>query len=193
MLYAFAHTVEGEIPSCVPKGCEASAAEFLDVFLSLGVVNPENTANEICRQAQKAMAYIERNPDATMSVSKYDNVRKQILKRFELESTRGTLLWPPTSQTIISRLGGKWSTAMEYCGLSASTDGSLGSKNARFTDEDRMNALRSYLGECEDKKQNPSYMGYTNWAKERGGVPSGATMRQSYGTWQNALNLAKKD
>ncbi|MDO5049240.1 MAG: hypothetical protein Q4D87_05085 [Actinomycetaceae bacterium] len=158
------------------------------VFENLGVDGAAGAADRILHTALGMRLAGKDAKQTTLSVSKYDRERKKILAELNLASSQGALLWPPTSQTILARMGGKWSAAMEATGLAASSDGKIGRKNTRFTDQDRERALRAYLRHCEVETLNPSYSGYTKWARQQDFAPSGAAIRQAYGTWQKALN-----
>ncbi len=179
---------DGAVPDELAAELDQAIEELGLVFSNLGVNDSDRVAEKICHTSLGVSERVKENSAAKLSVSKYDCERKQILAELALKSSKGALLWPPTSQTLISRMGGKWTAAMEACGLAASSDGKIGRRNARFTQEDRQNALRKFLRDCEEKGATPSYAGYAKWAKEQGGVPSAATIRQSYGTWQKALD-----
>lgn len=186
--YIYAREMDLPVADLQPGECEEAVDELTEVLSDLGVARSREVAQQICHTSLTASIHVKEKKAQKLSVSIYDRGRKEVLAELGLESAKGAQLWPPTSQTIISRLGGKWSTAMEACGLAASSDGKIGRRNTRFTEEDRRAALREYLKDCESEGANPSYAGYTKWAKEQGGVPSGATLRQTYGTWQRALD-----
>ncbi|MDO5729483.1 MAG: hypothetical protein Q4P71_07665 [Actinomycetaceae bacterium] len=174
-----------------PAATDEEAAQLISVLKRLRVVNHEKQARRIVRQALANQAYVERN-DVTLSVTKYNARRAEILKELGLMSAKGVQLWPPTSQTLITRLGGRWSTAMETCGLAAAKDGSLGRLNARFTDSDRETALRNFFDHCEQTGITPSYSAYTRWSRDQETrVPSGASLRQVYGTWNRAVSIVR--
>lgn len=174
-----------------PSGVQEREDELADVLRRLRVSDSRDRARSIARQALVNEAYVADNP-TTLSVTKYNTRRSQILKELGLMSAKGVQLWPPTSQTLITRLGGRWSTAMEICGLSAAQDGALGKLNVRFTDDDRMNALRNFFDHCEQTGITPSYSAYTKWSRNQDTrVPSGASLRQVYGTWNRAVSLIR--
>ncbi|MDO5720014.1 MAG: hypothetical protein Q4P05_04705 [Actinomycetaceae bacterium] len=174
-----------------PSDSQEREDELAEVLKRLRVTNSRSKARSIIQQVMVNEAYVLNNP-TTLSVTKYNIRRSQILKELGLMSAKGVQLWPPTSQTLITRLGGRWSTAMEICGLSAAQDGALGRLNVRFTDDDRVNALRDFFNHCEQTGITPSYSAYTKWSRNQDTrVPSGASLRQVYGTWNRAVSLIR--
>ncbi|MDT3766997.1 hypothetical protein QS713_02815 [Gleimia hominis] len=164
--------------------------ELTKVLKRLRVNDAEEIAGKITERANRSYATIQ-NEGGKLSVTRYDAVRRLVLRDLRLQSAKGKQLWPPTSQTIIARLGGRWSLALEQVGLDAGSDGKLGRANVTFSPEDRVKALRTFINECEEQNQVASYAAYTEWARESDNrVPSGASMRQIYGTWKHALEVA---
>lgn len=167
------------------------ADELREILGGLGVSEAPRVAREISAAANVARKMAEAGRGGELSAAGYDKIRASVLAELGLKSERGVMLWPPTHQTIMSRLGGSWAGAMAECGLAASSDGQVGKRNTRFSHADRMKALRAYLNMCEAEGAAPSYVGYTRWAKERQ-VPSGSSIRQTYGTWLAALEALEE-
>ncbi|WP_143236839.1 hypothetical protein [Actinomyces urinae] len=179
--YAFART-----HGLAPIETAEDSGELAGILAGLGVADPEGRAGQILALAAASKRRADEGEGASLSAQRYDQMRVEILAELGLESARGVRLWPPTYQTIMQRFGGTWAGAMKGCGLTASSDGKVGRKNARFSETDRIRAIRAYLAECESAQTSASYAGYTKWAKENG-RPSGSNIRQVYGTWNRAL------
>lgn len=103
-----------------------------------------------------------------------------------LEGGRGRQTWPPTSQTIMKRFDGYWNNAMTAIGLAGGSGRRRG--GLRYTDEDYREAIRLYHEEVTSQRKNPSYSGYQQWlSRQDGTYPSGASIRQHFGTWADAI------
>ncbi|MDO5034442.1 MAG: hypothetical protein Q4E01_03545 [Actinomycetaceae bacterium] len=163
--------------------------ELALILEELGVAGPEQKAEEIEALAAAAKERIALDPNMDISAKKYDRMRAEILAELGLKSVRGVRLWPPTYQTIMHRFGGSWANAQKECGLTPSSSGEVGRKNARFSETDRLRALCAYVTTCEET--HPSFAGYTKWAKEND-QPSGSNIRKVYGTWNNALKTVEE-
>ncbi|MBP3222548.1 MAG: 5'-methylthioadenosine/S-adenosylhomocysteine nucleosidase [Actinomycetaceae bacterium] len=123
----------------------------------------------------------------TLSANTYDRIRKEILSKIGAETKQGTFAWPPTSQTIIKRANGFWNDALKNVGLSQRSGRSRG--GLHFTEADYINALRSFAKWCAKNTKKPSYKLYSDWisaTKQQGSVPSGAAVRQHFGSWHEA-------
>lgn len=179
--YAFART-----HGLAPIKTDEDSEEVAVILAGLGMADPEDRAEQILALAAASKRRADEGEGSSLSAQKYDQIRAEILAELGLKSARGVRLWPPTYQTIMQRFGGTWAGAMKECGLAASSDGKVGRRNARFSEADRIRAIRAYLAECERKQTGSSYAGYAKWAKENG-RPSGSNIRQVYGTWNRAL------
>ncbi len=188
--YVVARSLELDpLPS--PHDAPAEVLEELTVTLeNLGVENPSEWAEKIVSTACSAQEYSADN-EVVLSVTKYDAQRVKVLRDLKLRSARGLQLWPPTSQTIITRMGGRWSEAMNVCGMQATSGVEIGHANVRFTAEDHHAAIRKYVEERKLENRSYSYAGYVTWAREQETrVPSGALLREVYRTWPAALEAA---
>lgn len=180
----------GLAPKENPDAPTEVVEELTQTLEGLGVENSADKAYEILSYACAANDYKQKHP-IVLSVTKYDAQRVKILRDLRLRSARGLQLWPPTSQTIITRLGGRWSEAMESCGLESTAGVSIGHANIRFTAEDHFAAIRKYAAERKAQHKLPSYAGYVTWAREQDPrVPSGALLREIYRSWPAALEAA---
>lgn len=135
---------------------------------------------EICAQ----------NPQLSIAAKDYDAYRAKFIANYpELKS--GAVLWPPTSQTVIKRFNGYWNDALEAIGLRARRGRARG--GLKFTNTDYLKALSLYADSSRVKEYKPSFNGYTRWLKDSGNygkLPSGAAIRQRFGSWKNALQAA---
>ncbi|CRH93931.1 Uncharacterised protein [Chlamydia trachomatis] len=135
---------------------------------------------------------MERHELRPLSVSQCNRERDALLKRWNLASTKGALLWPPSSQTISARLGGgSWSRATARLGFRANSRGRARG-SGRFTSESMAVVLREFIAECERNQIEPTLQEYGKWSKRqratgRDDVASVATLRQRYGTWSVIL------
>lgn len=84
---------------------------------------------------------------------------------------------------IIRRFG-KWHIACERAGVEVIA---RPIRTTGFTEADVIAAVAGYLVEPDS---SGSFSGYVAWAKQREGVPSGATVR-NFLTWQRAKELAR--
>lgn len=130
--------------------------------------------------------YVAENPDGRITSQRYDAIRVEILQDLNLVGGRGRQTWPPTSQTIMKRFDGYWNNAMTSIGLQGGTGRRRG--GLRYTDEDYREAIRLYHGAMSAARRNPSYSGYQQWlADQEKTHPSGASIRQHFGTWADAI------
>ncbi|MCS4484836.1 hypothetical protein NXS08_05010 [Gleimia sp. 6138-11-ORH1] len=188
--YAVALQFDLEAPEEPNNNTEDTVQELSATLKNLGVEDYEAKAKKIVALAAAAHDHVSEN-DTVLSVTKYDAQRVKILRDLRLRSARGLQLWPPTSQTIITRMGGRWSNAMTACGLSATAGVEIGHHNVRFTTDDHIAAIRKYVAQREAENRTASYAGYVVWAREQNPrVPSGALLREIYRTWSKALEVA---
>lgn len=139
--------------------------------------------------AQDAIAA---DPSVTLTASQYEKSRRRLFEAGGLKTRRGTLVWPPTSQTIIKRFGGYWNEALSSIGLNVRSGRKRG--GLRFSEKSYISALRSFASWCARNSVSPSYKAYTQWVartNKKGKVPSGAAIRQRYGSWSEATKTAR--
>lgn len=127
----------------------------------------------------------------TISAGEYEATRRRIVARWGVASAKGTLLWPPTSQTVAARLGGgHWNDALRRMGLRTSALGRVRG-GAKFSEHDVLSALRRYVRDADARCEPVSFAGYQAWADARRGVeaavPAASTIRRRYRTWSAAL------
>lgn len=139
-----------------------------------------------------AQAAIAANSSMTLTANQYEKYRKELIKAGGLNVRHGVLVWPPTSQTIIKRSGGYWNDALSSIGLNVHSGRKRG--GLRFTEKSYISALRSFAVWCARNSVSPSYKAYTQWVAKtdrKGKVPSGAAIRQRYGSWSEATKAAR--
>lgn len=129
----------------------------------------------------------------SLSTAQYDKARAAYLAEHRIVARPGVAVWPPTSQTLMKRLGdGSWAAAMAALGLTTSPGRSRGSGAFSADDyRDAVTQFRSAAGDDADHTvTSDSFAQYTAWAKAQtvNGTkrPSGAAMRQHYGSWEAA-------
>lgn len=133
--------------------------------------------------------FASEQPSAALTAKDYDTHRAQFIKNYS-DSGPG-FLWPPTSQTVIKRFNGYWNDALISIGLTPRRGRNRG--GLKFSTEDYLFAIRSYLIDAQRSRRQPSFNAYSTWLKKSGHagkLPSGAAIRQRFGSWKEALNAA---
>lgn len=134
---------------------------------------------------------VESDRTLTLTAKDYDTQRAFVIEKYSSISSPGTFAWPPTSQTIIKRFNGYWNDALATTGLSPRRGRARG--GLKFTDNDYIFAVRSYVVDAQHDGRKPSFSGYATWIKDTGNtgkLPSGAAIRQRFGSWKEALEAA---
>lgn len=129
----------------------------------------------------------------SLSATQYDKARAEYLEEHRIAARTGVSVWPPTSQTLMKRLGnGSWAAAMAALGLTANSGRSRGSGS--FSADDYRDAIVRFLSAAADVADttvtSDSFAQYTTWAKAQTASgtkrPSGAAIRQHFGSWETA-------
>ncbi|QRV02274.1 5'-methylthioadenosine/S-adenosylhomocysteine nucleosidase [Arcanobacterium phocisimile] len=142
--------------------------------------------------AGKELAQTE--PNSALTAKDYDRLRTEFIERLPEDLRIGTFTWPPTSQTIIKRFDGYWNEALSAIGLVPRQGRSRG--GIKYSEEDYQTAILAYKRHAAAHDSQPSFAGYSAFAKSgplAGKIPSGAAVRQHYGSWTNALNSVSAD
>lgn len=185
LIFAIANDLTDGDPQTVPDSLREAIEAQADENTKKLVV----PALERIAAAQDAIA---ENPSMTLTASQYEKSRKWLIDAGSLTTKRGALVWPPTSQTIIKRFGGYWNEALSSIGLGVRSGRKRG--GLRFTEKNYISALRSFANWCARNSVSPSYKAYTQWVAQtgkKGKVPSGAAIRQRYGSWSEATKAAR--
>ncbi|MGO1590684.1 MAG: 5'-methylthioadenosine/S-adenosylhomocysteine nucleosidase [Ancrocorticia sp.] len=137
-------------------------------------------------------AAVDADPTLTLTAKQYDSERARLARELGLTTGRGRLAWPPTSQTIIKRFNGYWNDALSKVGMRVQSGRKRG--GLKFSDQDYISALRTFATWSAKNGISPSYKAYQQWIKDterRGIVPSGAAIRQRFGSWRSAAHEAQ--
>lgn len=184
-VFAFANDLTDGDPESIPEEMRKSVEAQTD-----------ETTKELVIPTLKRIAAareaIAANPSMTFTASQYEKSRKELISAVDLQAGRGSVAWPPTSQTIIKRIGGYWNEALSSIGLNVKSGRKRG--GLRFTEKSYISALRSFASWCARNSASPSYKTYTQWVAKtgkKGKVPSGAAIRQRYGSWSEATKAAR--
>jgi hypothetical protein len=160
---------------------ESAEASPDDVATILGVIGA----------AQK---HLSEDPAVSITGARYQELRDELVVAFGLVSRQGAFPWPPTRQTVMKRFGG-WNEALEAMGIGTTKQGR--SKGLlKFTREDYDDAVRDYCFHASAAETNATFAGYDEWVKQEltagRSRPSGASVRNIYGTWANAIRSVQE-
>ena len=159
---------------------ESAEATAEDVSTILGVIGA----------AQK---HIAENPGASITTSRYHQLRGELITALGLVSRQGAFLWPPTGQTLMKRFGG-WNECLVAMGIGTATKGRPKGL-VKFTREDYDQAVSDYCLFALETGVKSTIIGYDAWVKTQivAGQkrPSGASLRNFYGSWSDALRAVQ--
>ncbi|MET3203952.1 UNVERIFIED_ORG: hypothetical protein ABIB21_000728 [Arthrobacter sp. UYEF13] len=160
---------------------ESAEASPDDVATILGVIGT----------AQK---YVSEDPTASITGARYQELRDELVVAFGLVSRQGAFPWPPTRQTVMKRFGG-WNEALEAMGIGLASKGRPKGL-VKFTREDYDDAVRDFCFHASAAETNATYAAYDEWVKQELAAgrsrPSGASVRNVYGTWADALRSVQE-
>jgi len=184
-MYALVHDIDCASNASVDADLHAQITGLLTKQKAHGL-----DATAILQRATAAKDVVRRPGAKTLSAAAYDKARSQIVACMPRSGNAGVRLWPPTSQTVRAHLGGgAWNDALDAVGIpTAKTGRARGT--SRFSHDDFCKAMTDFSKASE----NRSYKAYEEWVKaertqgrER---PAGATVRNTFGTWSEAMRLA---
>ncbi|MFE7075761.1 sigma factor-like helix-turn-helix DNA-binding protein [Streptomyces sp. NPDC057620] len=188
--YALARE-EGLTPDPVAAVAGVDVEEANDVALALQRegLDAETVSSILCL-VHTARQHARENAGTGLSAQRYNGQRRQILSELGLESRKGSAPWPPTSQTVMKRIGhGAWGDALTGIGLTPDRRGRPKGLIV-FDEEHYPAALNQYLEYCVTNSQTSTFTGYQTWvdAEDRAGRrhPSAAAVRFRYGNWISA-------
>lgn len=129
------------------------------------------------------------NPDASITASRYGQLRDELVAALGFVSRQGATPWPPTRQTVTKRFGG-WNEALEAMGLGTAIKGRPKGL-VKFSEQDYDDSVRLFWLECSRSGTNATFDAYEKWASNEVSTgfdaPSGASIRNFYGTWTEAI------
>lgn len=185
LLFASVNQLEGANPEDVPEDLRAAVAEHF-------VGERASLVPSMLGLIAAGRHAISEDSTLTLTAKQYDSERAKLAERVGLTTGRGQLAWPPTSQTIIKRFNGYWNDALSKVGLRVQSGRKRG--GLKFSDQDYVTALRTFATWSAKQGISPSYKAYQQWIKDterRGSVPSGAAIRQRFGSWRAAAHEAQ--
>ena len=155
-------------------------------------VSPEDVAT-ILGVVGAARRHVVEYPSASITGARYQELREELVVALGLVSRQGAFPWPPTRQTVMKRFGG-WNEALEAMGIGTTKQGR--SKGLlKFTREDYDDAVSDFCFYAKAAETNATFAAYDDWVKEELAAgrsrPSGASVRNVYGTWADALRSVK--
>lgn len=203
--FLYAHAMSGgQLTGAFPDAAggdtrEASTAspvkDHVWAALAERLARQETTADvaEIVAQAHVGRSLAAGADARSLTVTAYDRARGAWLAAVGQTGSAGERTWPPTSQTVISRLGGSWNLAMQQLGLPVSAGGRQ-SGSGRYTDGAMARLVAEFLGAGVGE----SFGAFGDWLQERKATnagteqPSAAAVRKRFGTWNAAKESAAR-
>lgn len=149
--------------------------------------------SDALERVRSGRAALSLDPSLSISAQRYERMRTDFLATHGIKAGKGRNIWPVGSTTILKRAGGSWSSALTSAGLAASTaPRASGFGRAKFTPEQFAAAVRDFVAEAAVQATSTSYQNYVDWRKQqrdagRDDLPSGPSLRNTYGSWSAAL------
>ena len=134
-------------------------------------VATQKYSDDVMLQALRQAATIVGEP---MSTGAYESVQRD----------RDLPMW----LTIVNRFGG-WNAACAEAGLKVNAQHK--GKAATWDRSSAAAAVTRFLADPEVASE--SFAAYVAWAKKRDGVPSGPTVKNVFGTWNDAKAAGKRN
>lgn len=190
--FILGRSIEAESP-------RSPVAEALDPELAAAVAQmlteqgAEHLAGAVLDTMQAARERLRDEPSLTLSAKRYDELRTEFIDEHGLDGGKGRTLWPVGSSTALKRAGGSWSAALSHAGLATSAKpATSGFGKARFSAADFHAAITDFMADCQHAGSALTYQHYVQWQREqkqqgRADRPSGAAIRNTYGSWKAAL------
>lgn len=184
-IYALVHDLDAVTDADVDADLHARITDVLTTQKAYAL-----DATSILQLATAARVIVATPGAKTLSAAAYDKARSQIVACMPRSGNAGVRLWPPTSQTVRAHLGGgAWNDALHAVGIpTAKTGRARGS--SRFSHDD----FRKAMTDFSKASDNRSYKAYEEWVKAERAQgrerPAGATVRNMFGTWSEAMRLA---
>ncbi len=180
-------------PATAVRQLDVAAATELTEVLQAEGLDPDVVAN-ILLSVEAAKAYAAANLGVGLSAQRYNAQRSKILIELGFQSRQGSAPWPPTSQTVMKRLGaGAWADALIGIGLTPDKRGRQRGLLV-FNETQYTQAVSGFLDFASRTGQPQSFEMYGKWVdqEERAGRhwPAPASVRLRFGNWMNAKRSA---
>lgn len=135
--------------------------------------------------------FARENPGTTLTHMKYETVRETFVANNDLDAGKGSMLWPPTRQTVMKRLSdNSWADSLAAMGLGKSKGGRAKGQLV-YSADDYAAAIRDFLAHCDAFTLNATYARYEEWVTSEKAShrlrPSGASVRNIFKSWTAAV------
>lgn len=173
-------------PSLPPEAAE----EVTQMLEEQGSAELQTVVLETIRTGLRG---VKQDPSLTLSASRYEKLRGEFIEEHQIDAGKGKALWPVGGTTILKRASGSWSQALAHAGLAASTGPRpTGFGKARFTPEQFSQAIAEFTEQAQREGTSTSYQNFVSWRKDKLGtgrkdIPSGPSIRNTFGSWSSAL------
>ncbi|WP_433123005.1 sigma factor-like helix-turn-helix DNA-binding protein [Arthrobacter koreensis] len=157
---------------------EKSTATAADIATILGIIGA-------------AKRHIAEHPETTITGSRYDELREELVPALGWESRRGATPWPPTKQTLMGRYT-YWNAALESVGMAPAKKGRQPGL-VKFTEKIYEQAVGDFTAAMARLEIRPSYDRYAQWCADMNAAgheyPSPSSLRNFFGSWSAALRM----
>ena len=181
-------------PHYAAANLELGMMTELVAVLQQGTATEENIAT-ILGIIGAAKRHIAEHPETTLTGSRYDELRDELVPALGWESRQGASPWPPTRQTVMGRYT-YWNAALESIGLRASKTGRAPGL-LKFTEALYEKAIRDFVTAMTEADLYPSHEKYTEWCAVMNAAgheyPSSASIRNYFRNWAAALRFAQSE
>lgn len=135
---------------------------------------------EILGLIHAAQELVRSGAEVGIPAARYNARRESVLEELGMESNKGARPWPPTSQTVMKRLGeGAWAKAQIALGL---TPDSRGRPEGLllFEPQDYPAAVADFLRDAQATDSPATYQGYAFGSRRKSGPVASARPRSPY-------------
>ncbi|WP_433122241.1 hypothetical protein ACQ7FX_10655 [Arthrobacter koreensis] len=180
--------LESDVLTALTSVSLKEMTDVADALEDLGVSSEQ--IRDVLVSIAAARRRVATDPSLTIAKKRYDEHRGAAIRDLGLSTGRSSRAWPPTSQTVMKRLGdGYWTDALASVGITASDRG----RNRGlilFEEADYARAILSFFKHCQATNASRSFAAFQNWVDNEDRLgrqqPSGAAVRLFYGSWTNA-------
>lgn len=152
-------------------------------------VEPDDAAT-ILGVIAAAQAHLREHPEATITGSRYEELRIELVDAMGLESRKGAMPWPCTRQTIMKRFG-SWSDGLRSIGIGTTTRGRTKGL-LKFSEDDYRQSMRDFTAEASLPRTVERYHEWVVLEAEAGRArPSVSSIRNFFGTWGDAMRAGQ--